>query len=521
MCARGDGLPDSFAEALATLGSCLDYLGRLAEDGELADQALGEVLLGLEAAGAKQAAVRSSVLARFDAGNCHDADAYQTSASWLRDRAAMTRAAAVRQTKQARVLRGRPRLAAAMAEGRLSESYLDKLVAWTKKVPADMLEATDEAILAVLAAGGDLDDAGLVIEAVLESAHAKDQQEPDPDDPDDGFDDRSLCLETTLDGAGVLRGDLTPEAAAALRAVLDSLGKKQGREDTRTTGQRDHDALLEALHRLLGARMLPDRAGSDTRAEVHIPFSELVDLPGAETLTEAWLRGRAGEPGWLLGKDAETAACDALISPIVTAAPDWDVAAEIITVVLDALGQHQNAVPADVGADEERPPAPLPPEAWEALLYAVGKLAIRFVSGPGAIASLLRTGLLPERFTGKSVPLDIGFSSHIPDTVRRGVIARAGGHCEWPGGCDRPAAASDVHHIRHRKDGGPTSVAGCLLLCGFHHDVCIHRWNWTVDLQADGTVTATSPDGAQVIRGHPNQGSRYVQTGRPPPGRAA
>lgn len=520
MCARGDGMPGSYAEALSTLASCLDYLGLLAEDGELADPVLGEVLLGLEAAGAKQAAVRSSVLSRFDAGDCHDADAYQTSASWLRDRAAMTRPAAQRQVKQARVLRARPRLAAAMADGRLSESYLDKIVARTKKVPVDMLDATDEMILSVLAAGGDLDDAYTVITAVLESAHAQDQQGPDPDDPDDDFDDRSLRLETTLDGAGILRGDLTPEAAAALQAVLESLAKKKGREDTRSQDQRNHDALLDALHRLLGARMLPDRAGSDTRAEVHIPFNELMNLPGAETLTEAWLRGRTREPGWLLGKDAETAACDALISPIVTAAPDWDVAAEIVFLVLGALGQHRGTVPPETDGDAGQPPVPLPPEAWAALLHAVGKLAIRFVSGPGAIASLLRTGLLPERFTGKSVPLDIGFSNHIPDTIRRGVIARAGGRCEWPGGCDVPAAASDVHHIKHKKDGGPTGVGSCLLLCGFHHDIAVHRWGWTVNLQADGSITATSPDGAQLIRGHPNRGHQPADS-RPPPGRAA
>jgi hypothetical protein len=40
--------------------------------------------------------------------------------------------------------------------------------------------------------------------------------------------------------------------------------------------------------------------------------------------------------------------------------------------------------------------------------------------------------------------------------------------CAWPGGCDRPPAACDVHHIKHKKDGGPTSVRQCILLCQFH-----------------------------------------------------
>jgi hypothetical protein len=94
---------------------------------------------------------------------------------------------------------------------------------------------------------------------------------------------------------------------------------------------------------------------------------------------------------------------------------------------------------------------PFPTAVWDDLLYKLGTLAIRFVSGPGAIASVLRTGLLPSPFNTKSVPIEIGYSDSIPTAIRRGVIARAGGRCEWPGGCDRPAAASDVHHITHTR----------------------------------------------------------------------
>jgi hypothetical protein len=30
-----------------------------------------------------------------------------------------------------------------------------------------------------------------------------------------------------------------------------------------------------------------------------------------------------------------------------------------------------------------------------------------------------------------------------------------------------------VHHLQHKKDGGKTAVSDCVLLCQFHHDVCI------------------------------------------------
>jgi hypothetical protein len=69
------------------------------------------------------------------------------------------------------------------------------------------------------------------------------QQQPAPDDPDDGFDDRYVQAGTTFGGAGVIRGNLTPGCAAAVRAVLEALGKKAGPEDDRTEGKRFHDAL--------------------------------------------------------------------------------------------------------------------------------------------------------------------------------------------------------------------------------------------------------------------------------------
>jgi Domain of unknown function (DUF222) len=54
-----------------------------------------------------------------------------------------------------------------------------------------------------------------------------------------------VWLDLHFRGAGKLNGDLTPECAAALTAMLDALGKKAGPEDDRTTSQRHHDALEE------------------------------------------------------------------------------------------------------------------------------------------------------------------------------------------------------------------------------------------------------------------------------------
>ena len=45
----------------------------------------------------------------------------------------------------------------------------------------------------------------------------------------------------------MLHGDLTPECAAVVGAVLDALSAPAGAEDTRSQAQRFHDGLQEAM----------------------------------------------------------------------------------------------------------------------------------------------------------------------------------------------------------------------------------------------------------------------------------
>ena len=107
-----------------------------------------------------------------------------------------------------------------------------------------------------------------------------------------------------------MEGDLTPQCTAALRAVLEALGRKAGPEDTRRKGQRDHDALEEACRRLIGAGCLPDRAGQPTQIQLHMTLDQLRGLDGAGDAEAAWAaRGPAAGPG---------SDCDASIVPVVS-----------------------------------------------------------------------------------------------------------------------------------------------------------------------------------------------------------
>ena len=99
-------------------------------------------------------------------------------------------------------------------------------------------------------------------------------------DGDDGFARRSLRLDTHFQGAGKLDGSLTAECAAAVAAVLESLGKKAGPEDDRTAAQRRHDALEEACRRLIAAGCLPEVAGQAVQVQLHLTLDQLRKMPG-------------------------------------------------------------------------------------------------------------------------------------------------------------------------------------------------------------------------------------------------
>jgi hypothetical protein len=114
----------------------------------------------------------------------------------------------------------------------------------------------------------------------------------------------------------------------------------------------------------------------------------------------------------------------------------------------------------------------------------------------------------PHRLGGPSLPLDIGYSETIPAGIRSAVMLRDQ-HCQWAGRCDQPAAACEVHHTKHKANGGPTSVKDCVLLCFFHHQVVIHRWGWTLVLTRTGRPprgTRTGPRSSTATARPPGPG---------------
>ncbi len=263
------------------------------------------------------------------------------------------------------------------------------------------------------------------------------------------------------------------------------------------------------MRRLTAANLVPERAGQPVKAWVHITLADLLRLQGSSALQEEWTaqvrarwaarRAAASETGandgaWLDGDAAAAITCDAAMAPVVTGDIDVDALEDLVRlcVELDRLRRDGDS-PAEPAADTTA--------AWAALEQAVIGKAVDLLSGPGGLASFLRRRQLGACLGGPSLPLDIGYAETIPAGIRNAVLLRDR-HCQWAGGCTQPAGACEVHHTRHKADGGETSVKDCVLLCPFHHQVVIHRWGWTLVVNPDGTTSAWNKNKTKTLHSH-------------------
>jgi Domain of unknown function (DUF222) len=528
--------PASTGEAMDMVLTGLRHLAA-ADPTALAVQAQAECLHGLEQADAVSIAARARILNAFTAGQGYAVDADYSPAAWLIHRTRITKGAARGHLGWSRRLLAHPQVAVALAEGTvLTESMARTICGWTSKLPWDCRPAADEILIAAAKAGAHRED----LACLAAEIYARSLPDPD-DDPEPAFEDRRVRVETTFAGAGVIAGDLTPECAAVVTAVLESLAAPLGAEDTRTREQRYHDGLQEAMRRLIASGLLPERAGQPVKATVHVSLAELRARDDGSVLEAEWIaemrirwaarRAEAADgsgsdgSAWLDGDAARALACDASITPIVTGDVDLGALDDLVRLCLQLTGHGTHCAPPPTSAPDPASPdlacdpgpaghhAPAnsgEPPAGLAQLSAMSRETIQraiigkaadLLSGPGGLASFLRTRQLGARLAGPSLPLDIGYSATIPSGIRNAVILRDK-KCRWPGGCNQPAAACEVHHVKHKAHGGPTSLRECLLLCSFHHQVVIHRWGWTLVLNPDGTTTAWNPERTKVLHSH-------------------
>jgi len=565
--------PASASEAMAMVHAGLAFLAS-ADAAAMGSAVQAASLQGLEEANSVATAARISILGAFAAGQGYVDDGVCSPRAWLMYQTGITHGAATGHTGWVRRGRAHPRVHAALAARAVSEPWAKVICQWTGKLPAASQDAADGILLAAAASGLGLADLAALAGEMYERSrqHAPDEARPgtsgpgpvpdlgsgcdpglgpgpgpderpdevwrpagdEPSEEGDVFDDRSVRLAMTFGGAGVIRGDLTPECAQVVRAVLDALSARAGAEDDRSHEQRYHDALQEAMTRLVAAGLVPQRAGQPVKVLAHVTLADLMLLEGSEKLRDEWTRqsrirwagyrsssaeARGDDGAWLDGDAAAAIGCDALVAPVVWGQVNPSVFADLVRLCAeldkvyrhgfdaqarDGAGSHMDGTRSSAdgtgsSADDSGTGAAAV-IARETLEQAVIVKSVELLSGPGGLASFIRRRQFGGRLASPSVPLDLGVTTTIPASIRN-LVRHRDRHCRFPG-CRQPAAVCEVHHVRHKANGGHTSLANCVLLCRYHHQVAIHRQGWTLILRPDGTTTAWNKDKTKVLRSH-------------------
>jgi hypothetical protein len=552
-------VPASAADALEKLQVLVGYLADV-DAASLPAEALGQLLREMAQADSVWAVAWATYLAAFDAKDGHLGDGHRSIGSWLFHGLRVTRGQVGRYKALQALARGHLPLLAGLRAKVLKPSMAVQLAQWTMAIPAEYRGQAEEILVAAARAG-----AGLRSLAQICGEIRSRTAPPDPDGKKDPSLDRALSLDTTFEGAGVLRGDLTPECTAMVQAVLDALAAPAGAGDLRTRPQRYHDALAEAMKRLLASNLLPQRAGQPVRALAHVTFADLCRLDGDGVLQRAWIteyRARwaaqraaasvsTGDGGaWLEGDAARRVACDAMIIPVV----EGDIDPGAVEVLIDLCVQYERirrqsaggTNEAGDGAGADQTASPCPPDGASAGDGAItpagpdhsattGDSAVtRAASGDSTAEPVEQAGrtaqvlaMLEHQILATVVQIVSG-PGGVASFLRRNLLGKGlngpslpldvgqtddipvhlrrlvalrDQTCQFPGGCDQPASGCEPHHVVHRSDGGRTSLAYLKNYCWWHHHVVLHRMGWKLTVYPDGTSQVQSP-GGKVIRSH-------------------
>src|SRR5271157_110617 len=213
--------PGSAAEALGMLRSAMGYLAA-ADATQMAAETQAKCLLALEQLDAIETAARASILAAFTSAQGYSADADYSPRAWLINKT---------QGRGERALGLGPPGRGASAGGRGAGRGAHPVgVGGPEDLPVDGQTARG----LPPGRGRDPDRGGEVRCGPARPGgtgpeiYARSPRDEPDSDPDGEFNDRSLKLETTFQGAGVLNGDLTPECGAVVTAVLDALSAPAG-----------------------------------------------------------------------------------------------------------------------------------------------------------------------------------------------------------------------------------------------------------------------------------------------------
>ena len=478
-------------------------------------------------------------LREFDRG--YGWEGFRSCAHWLNWRTGLDLGAAREKLRVAATLADLNHVSAAMARGQLSYS---KVRALTRVATP----ATEARLLAVA-----LRSTAAHVERLVRAWRQADRDAA-PDAEQERLASRALSMQVDEDGMVVLRGRLTPEVGAVLLRAVEAAveqvpaGEAGEAGDETTIAQRRADALGLVAESALAGGLDPgnsadrfqvtvhvqadtlasrasdgaaQRASAETRAPgpaASVPCSAAVDTaphvsaetcevkpaaPEAHVCVEARAASSmasvpappvhgsrcAGAAGWSPSVDASPGSPHELENHVdrCRGSAGWPSPSERATFGT----AHVSAGTFAVGEAAGEPAAPgADLDAGQAVIEQAGGLhlgreAARRVACDAGLVVLLHDG-------GGEV-LDVGRRTRaIPSALRRALLSRDRGQCQFPG-CE--SRHCDAHHVEHWADGGETRLTNLISVCRFHHRAVHEEGFRVVPAEVEEQFQFLRPDG--------------------------
>jgi hypothetical protein len=478
-------------------------------------------------------------VAAFDATRSSGDDGCRTTRAWLRVFGRLSHAGATRLVRAARLLSGLPRLADAAAKGAVSAEHVYRVDRLAEEIGVAAVRPVEAALA---------EFASWVDPTVLGRACAR-VRRPGGDgarrDPGAGFDRRGITL-SPLGGTVVVRGQLDPEGAAAVRTALDALTRISPGGDDRLPAQRRADALVELARLAMRQGRLPWAPGPLPQVERRLGPESLItpeDLPAppedappaedspshGEGLAERDRLGWRGGRGWAGARlDRRPPGRPGTTHPGPPGPPGTTSPGAVDGSVTTRSGVLRRLADLASGASRtvpwpDRPPTRHTPhraqpsahphepgeppadqsdarreaglddrEPSDGWLGRVGEVADEFARRLACDADIREVMFDPAN--GWTTNFD-GPHRLVPDSLRQTLHARDAG-CVFPG-CDLPPEWTDAHFLKSWTNGGRAELGNVVLLCRHHHGL-VHEGGWTITRETrTGVLEARRPDGGR------------------------
>src|SRR3989441_1680627 len=237
-------------------------------------ETLGEALIQIREAGIDPLeAVFADGVRRFDRSGEYKADGALSLTEWLRSRCKLSGGAAAERVEIARQLDKLPQTEAAFANGDLGYQHVAVMARAAEHVGAAAVRKEEASLLraAQTMDPGKFTGVAKNFEHRVDAAGALAEA-------NHAYQRRYLHLGEPVDGLVRLDGLLDAEGGATLRTALQAF-MKPIKDDARTYGQRQHDALMELCRQGSGSKR--DGAGPRPQLIIRASLDTVAGAPGA------------------------------------------------------------------------------------------------------------------------------------------------------------------------------------------------------------------------------------------------